>query len=209
MRIGFFLFPQLTQLDFTGPYEVLARLPEAQVQLIALNPEPITTELGLRLLPDTLCDDVSELDVLVVPGGPGINKVLACRDSLGFLTRVRATWVTSVCTGSLVLGKAGLLQGYRATTHWCYLELLSLVGATPVSERVVTDRNRITAAGVSAGLEFGFELARRLTDDRVAGRIQCGIEYDPSPPPPWAPEDREAVWERNAAQREERRRLLE
>lgn len=211
MNIGFFLFPGLTQLDFTGPYDVLARLPGANVQLIALGEGPIKTELGLQLLPDTRADQVEKLDVLMVPGGPqGINQVLACRESLGFIERVgsSASWVTSVCTGALALGKAGLLRGYRATTHWAFLELLTVVGATPVSERVVTDRNRVTGAGVTAGIECALQLARLLTDDRTAGRIQCIIEYDPGAVPPLTQEDKDAIWQATVGERETRRQLL-
>lgn len=208
MRIGFFLYPGMTQLDFTGPYEVLSRLPGAEVKLMAMDSQPIRTELGLTLVPDTLATDVDALEVLMVPGGPAVNRVLECRESLNFLATVRTDYVTSVCTGALALGKAGLLKGYRATTHWCFLDLLSLVGATPVSERVVVDRNRFTGAGVTAGLEFGFTLARQLVGDEATRRIQAIIEYDPAPAPPLSPADREAVQRAVAPEYAERRRLL-
>jgi cyclohexyl-isocyanide hydratase len=184
MRIGFLLFPGLTQLDLTGPYEVLARLPGAQVHMLWKTLVPVRSEHGLELLPTTGLDDCPPLDVLCVPGGPGINELLTDAQVLAFLRRTAesARWVTAVCTGSLVLGAAGLLRGRRATTHWMSLEFLSAFGAHPVDERVVVDGNVVTGGGVTAGIDFGLELATLLADRRTAETIQLAIQYDPHPP---------------------------
>ena len=182
--IGMILFPGLTQLDLTGPYEVFARLPDTRVRLVGLSDAPVKSEFGLTLLPDSRLDPSSGFDVLVVPGGPGVNPLLDDDPFLDCLAAVaeRAKWVTAVCTGALVLGAAGLLRGYRATTHWQSLELLPLVGATPVAQRVVIDRNRITGGGVTAGIDFGLTLAATLHGRQVAEKIQLVMEYAPAPP---------------------------
>jgi cyclohexyl-isocyanide hydratase len=180
-RIGFVLFPRLTQLDLTGPYEVFGRLPDAQVLLV--GPES-RSDTGLRLQSDATFDASPQLDVLCVPGGPGVNGGMEDEALLSFLRRQsqHASWITSVCTGALVLGAAGLLQGYRATTHWLSLDLLPRFGAIPVRERVVIDRNRATGGGVTAGIDFGLRLAAELRGEKVAKEIQLLIEYDPAPP---------------------------
>ncbi|HEX4145031.1 MAG TPA: DJ-1/PfpI family protein [Pirellulales bacterium] len=182
--VGLLLFPGLTQLDLTGPYEVLARMPDTQVVLAALSDGPVKSEFGLTILPDRRLDPADTFDVLVVPGGPGVNRLLDDDAFLDCLAAVaaRAQWITAVCTGALLLGAAGLLAGYRATTHWQSLELLPLVGATPVAERVVIDRNRITGGGISAGIDFGLTLAATLHGQAVAERIQLVMEYAPAPP---------------------------
>lgn len=178
------LFDGVTQLDLTGPYEVLARMPDTRVHLVAERREPVRSEWGLVILPDATFDDAPPLDVLCVPGGWSVNARLTDDTLLAFLRDrgARARYVTSVCSGSLLLGAAGLLRGYRATTHWLSLDLLPLLGAEPVRARVVLDRNRITGAGVTAGLDFGLALAAELFDASVAQAIQLAIEYDPSPP---------------------------
>jgi cyclohexyl-isocyanide hydratase len=180
-RIGFVLFPRLTQLDLTGPYEVFGRLPDAQVLLV--GPEA-RSDTGLRLRPDADLAGAPQLDVLCVPGGPGVNAAMEDEALLAFLRTQaqRAAWITSVCTGALVLGAAGLLDGYRATTHWLSIDLLPRFGAIPVRERVVIDRNRATGGGVTAGIDFGLRLAAELRGEKVAKEIQLLIEYDPAPP---------------------------
>jgi len=156
MKIGMLIFPDMTQLDFTGPYEVFAQLPGSQVHVIAKSLEPVAAIGGLRFLPDTAMDDTPQLDLLFVAGGPGVGALMEDRATLEFLRRQaeQARYVTAVCTGALVLGAAGLLKGYRATTHWLSMELLPLFGAEAVADRVVIDRNRITGGGVTAGIDF-------------------------------------------------------
>jgi cyclohexyl-isocyanide hydratase len=181
-RIGFVLFPKLTQLDLTGPFEVFGRLPDAQVLLV--GPGEARSDTGLWLRPDVGFEGAPQLDVLCVPGGPGVNAAMEDETLLAFLRSQaeRAAWVTSVCTGALVLGAAGLLRGYRATTHWLSLDLLAGFGAIPVRERVVVDRNRVTGGGVTAGIDFGLRLAAELRGERAAKEIQLILEYDPAPP---------------------------
>ena len=184
LAVGILLFDGVTQLDLTGPYEVLARMPDTRVSLLASTLEPVRTEWGLRIIPDLALRDAPMFDVICVPGGWGVNAALTKEEILDFL-RVQgenARYVTSVCSGALLLGAAGLLRGYRATTHWMSLDLLKSFGATPVSERVVRDRNRITGAGVTAGIDFAFVLAAELFGQSVAQGIQLAIEYDPHPP---------------------------
>jgi cyclohexyl-isocyanide hydratase len=182
--VGILLFPGLTQLDLTGPYEVLARLPDTRVFLAALSDAPVKSEFGLTIFPDCRLDRASKFDVLVVPGGPGVNRLLDDDAFLECLAAVgaRGQWITAVCTGALLLGAAGLLTGYRATTHWQSLELLPLVGATPVAGRVVIDRNRVTGGGITAGIDFGLTLAGELHGQEVAEKIQLVMEYAPAPP---------------------------
>ena len=184
VAIGMILFPNLTQLDFTGPYEVFSRLPNTKVYLLAPTLDPIYSESGLTLMPNTSFGRSPTLDVLFVPGGLGINHKLKDTEFLQFLKTQgdRAGYVTSVCTGSLLLAAAGLLQGYRATTHWCFMGLLSMFGVETVAERVVIDRNRITAGGITAGIDFGLVLAAELFGDVVAQEIQLWMEYNPAPP---------------------------
>jgi cyclohexyl-isocyanide hydratase len=184
LSIGMVLFQNLTQLDFTGPYEVFARLPNTRVYLLAETLEPVRSDRGLAFLPDTTFEEAPTLDMLFVPGGPGINPKLEDAAFLHFLKTKgeQARYVTSVCTGALLLGAAGLLQGYRATTHWRSLEFLKTFGAEPLAERVVIDRNRITGGGVTAGIDFGLAIAAELFGETIAQTIQLWIEYDPAPP---------------------------
>jgi cyclohexyl-isocyanide hydratase len=216
LQIGFLAFPHLTQLDLTGPYEVLARVPGARVHVLAREPGPIVAEGGLTLLPTGTLADAPPLDVLCVPGGAGVNAVLEDDATLDWLAAqgARARWVTSVCTGALALGAAGLLRGHLATTHWLSLDLLPLFGATPLDERVVVDRNRITGGGVTAGIDFGLTLAARLAGEEAARRIALGLEYAPAPPFPGSPRSAApahvtATMEASRPVREERRRLCE
>lgn len=184
LSVGMILFPDLTLLDLVGPYDVFSRMPGVHVYLVASSLEPIRTDKGLTLTPDTSFENAPSFDILFVPGGPGQLLVMEDEHFLDFLREQGQTarLITSVCTGSLVLGAAGLLRGYRATTHWRYLDLLSLLGAQPVAERVVVDQNRITGAGVSAGIDLALIIASVLFGERVAQAIQLGIEYDPQPP---------------------------
>ncbi len=184
MRIGYLLFQRLTQLDLTGAYEVLARLPDTESLLVAPTRQHVVSDTGLSFTPDATFADVPTLDVLVVPGGPGATEAMIDAAVLAYVARAGAgaTWVTSVCTGALVLGAAGLLHGYRATTHWASMGLLPYFGATPVHERVVIDRNRVTGGGVTAGIDFGLTLAAEIAGRAVAEGIQLNLEYAPAPP---------------------------
>jgi len=184
LSVGIPLFDGVTQLDLTGPYEVLARMPNTRVSLLSSTLEPVRTEWGLTITPDLTLSDAPMFDVICVPGGWGVNAALTDDALLSFLRRQGegARYLTSVCSGALLLGAAGLLRGYKATTHWMSLDMLKSFGAIPVSERVVRDRNRITGAGVTAGIDFAFVLAAELFGQSVAQRIQLAIEYDPHPP---------------------------
>jgi cyclohexyl-isocyanide hydratase len=217
LSVGMLLFEGATQLDLTGPYEVLSRMPNTRVLLLASTMKPVRSEWGLTITPDAALSDAPQLDVICVPGGWGVNALLTDERLLDFL-RVQgegARYVTSVCSGALVLGAAGLLRGYRATTHWMSLDLLTLFGATPVAERVVRDRNRITGAGVTAGIDFSLVLAAELFGESVAQGIQLAIEYEPSPPfesgsPRTAPEEvREAVSRAGASSLAQRRAIID
>ena len=183
-RIGMLLFPKLTQLDLTGPYEVLARLPGAEISLVWKSLEPVYAGTGLGLLPTCTLADAPEFDVLFVPGGRGVVPLFRDQEVLGFLReRARtARYVTAVCTGSLLLGAAGLLEGYEATTHWAFHELLVHGRARPVRKRVVVDRNRITGGGVTAGVDFALRLVAEIGGEQLARAIQLALEYDPDPP---------------------------
>ncbi|HET9960461.1 MAG TPA: DJ-1/PfpI family protein [Polyangiaceae bacterium] len=184
MNVGFLLFPRFTQLDLTGPYEVLSRLPSVSMHLVSETLDGARSDTGLTLAPTHTFESAPQLDLLCVPGGAGVNAVIESDAALTFLEEqgARARYVTSVCTGALALGAAGLLRGYRATTHWRYLELLSRFGAEPVKQRVVIDRNRVTGAGVTAGIDFALTLAAELYGEKLACEIQLYIEYDPAPP---------------------------
>lgn len=184
ITIGLVLFPGLTQLDLTGPAEVFSRLPDTEVRLLWKTLDPVRSDSGLTILPTGTFDQCEQLDVLCVPGGPGQIELMDDEETLGFLRRVAPTCrlVTSVCTGSLVLAAAGLLDGYRATSHWSSIDQLSLLGAQPVAERVVRDGNRITGAGVTSGIDFALTVAAELAGEDTAQRIQLQLEYDPHPP---------------------------
>ena len=183
-QIGLLLFPNVTQLDMTGPYEVFIKFPDAKVHLIWKTLDPVTAAGGMRLLPSATLADCPQLDLVCVPGGAGMNALLNDDEVLDFLRRQAsgARYITSVCTGSLVLGAAGLLRGRRATTHWMSLPMLAAFGCEPVAERVVVDGNVITGGGVTAGIDFALTVAGDLLGAEAAERIQLGMEYDPHPP---------------------------
>ena len=184
MIIGMVLFPNLTQLDLTGPHEVFGRLPGTKVLLIAETIEPVKSDSGLWLTPNTTFENSPQADLLFVPGGRGIFDAMQNKKLTSFLQTqaVNAKYITSVCTGSLVLAAAGLLNGYKATTHWLSLHLLKLFGVNVIEERVVIDRNRITGGGVTAGIDFGLFVAAKVFGESVAKEVQLMMEYDPAPP---------------------------
>jgi cyclohexyl-isocyanide hydratase len=184
MIAGMVIFPGLTQLDLTGPYEVFIRLPGMKVLLIAESMEGVKSDHGLLLTPDATFDDAPQADILFVPGGNGVFNAMQHKKLLHFLQQQakQAKYVTSVCTGSLVLGAAGLLSGYKATTHWLSINLLKLFNVEVQEQRVVVDRNRITGGGVTAGIDFGFYVAAALYGEHVAKEVQLMMEYNPAPP---------------------------
>jgi putative intracellular protease/amidase len=181
MRIAIPLYDGFTALDAVGPYEVLSRLPGAQVRFVAAEPGPKTTETGSLTL---ALADVPAAEILVVPGGAGSRKLVNNEELISWICKIHATtrWTSSVCTGSLLLGAAGILKGLEATTHWLAMDLLAGFGAIPVSRRVVVQGKVITAAGVSAGIDMALHLAAFVAGEDVARAIQLSIEYDPAPP---------------------------
>jgi putative intracellular protease/amidase len=179
------IFDRLTALDAVGPYEVLSRVPDARVRFVGIDPSAVRTDTGsLALIADHGIDEIDSADILLIPGGPGEAAVRGQPRVLDWVRRVHATtrWTASVCTGSLVLAAAGLLDGLPATSHWLALDTLRELGALPVSERVVVQGKIITAAGVSAGIDMALRLVQLEFGDDVAQAIQLGIEYDPQPP---------------------------
>lgn len=185
MRIAILVFDRLTALDAIGPYEVLSRLPGAELRLVATEPGLKRTDTGaLGVQADFALGELADPDVVLVPGGAGSRPLMEDTEVLDWLRAAheRSTWTSSVCTGALVLGAAGILKGKRATTHWAFLERLAELGAETVNERVVEDGKVMTAAGVSAGIDMALTLAARIAGDAVAQAIQLGIEYDPRPP---------------------------
>jgi cyclohexyl-isocyanide hydratase len=184
LNVVVLLFPNVTQLDFTGPAQVFSKFPNARVHLAWHTLEPVPTDAGWCIVPTTTLEDCPPADVLFVPGGAGAFNLFTDHTALEFLRRKAsdARWITSVCTGSFALAAAGLLTGYRATSHWASLHMLAEFGAVPVSNRVVRDRNRMTGAGVTSGIDFAFVLAAELYSDEIARGIQLAIEYDPEPP---------------------------
>lgn len=183
-RIGFLIFPEIMQLDMTGPYEVFTKLPDTEVKLIWKDLEPVTVAGGMRILPDVTYETCPDLDIICVPGGGGMNPLMNDPQTLDFLRNkaLQVKYVTSVCTGSLVLAAAGLLKGRRAACHWMSREMLSEFGAIPDPSRVVIDGNYISGGGVTAGIDFGLTVAAEIFGEAVAKAVQLGIEYNPSPP---------------------------
>jgi len=185
MRIAILIFDKLTALDAIGPYEVLSRVPGAEVTFVAKEAGPKRTDTGfLQITADASIDELTDPEIVLVPGGEGNRPLIADEEVLDWLRAVHETskWTTSVCTGSLVLAAAGILDGLEATSHWAYLDRLAEGGAIPVERRVVEQGKVITAAGVSAGIDMALTLVARETHDDVAKAIQLGIEYDPEPP---------------------------
>ena len=196
LNIGLLLFPKVTQLDFTGPLQVFSSLPGATVHLVWKRIEPVPSDSVLMLTPTTTLADCPQLDVICVPGGAGSDNMVNDEEMLAFLRRQAegAKYITSVCTGSLVLGAAGLLKGYRAATHWSAMDCLAPFGAIPEKTRVCVDRNRVTGGGVTAGIDFALTLVSIMFDRTTAEAIQLRLEYNPAPPfnagsPDTAPED--------------------
>eukprot|EP00271_Cylindrocystis_brebissonii_P022369 TRINITY_DN8587_c0_g3_i1.p1 TRINITY_DN8587_c0_g3~~TRINITY_DN8587_c0_g3_i1.p1 ORF type:complete len:230 (+),score=31.16 TRINITY_DN8587_c0_g3_i1:308-997(+) len=184
LQIGFLIFPYVQQLDLTGPYDVFAAMPFATVRLIWQDLEPFCSSSGMLLTPDTSFEDCPQLDVLCIPGGMGVNDVMEDEVTLDFIRQQApgARYVTSVCTGSLVLAAAGLLRGRKATTHWASVQFLAALGAEVVNARVVRDDKYLTGGGVTAGIDFALTLAAELVGDTEAQVIQLQLEYAPAPP---------------------------
>jgi cyclohexyl-isocyanide hydratase len=184
LDIGLLVFPKVQQLDLTGPYEVFASIPDARMHLVGRTLDPVVSATGLVLAPTITFADCPQLDVICVPGGAGINALLRDEQTLAFVRRqaAGARYVTSVCTGALVLGAAGLLKGKQATTHWGSHDLLAGYGAVPVKARVVRDGNLFSGGGVTAGIDFALTLAEELIGRDAAQAIQLNLEYAPEPP---------------------------
>ena len=196
LEIGLLVFPKVTQLDLTGPVQVFSSVPGAKLHLIWKRIEPIQSDSVLVHTPTATFAECPQLDVICVPGGVGSDDLLNDEEVLAFLRKQAegAKFVTSVCTGSLVLGAAGLLRGYRAATHWTAMDNLAAFGAIPTQKRVVIDRNRVTGGGVTAGIDFALTLVAKLADEKTAQAIQLRLEYNPAPPfnagsPDTAPKD--------------------
>ena len=184
-NIGFVIFPDLTQLDFTGPLQVLARLPQSAIHIVAKSEAPVPSDCGLGLVPTHTFANCPPIDLICVPGGSyGVVQAMSDRETIEFVRRRAGTakYVTSVCTGAFILGVAGILKGRRATTHWAFTDLLPLVGAKHEKARVVKDGNVITAGGVTSGIDFGLSIVAEIAGETTAQTIQLGIEYDPAPP---------------------------
>src|ERR1051325_6258381 len=210
-NIGFVIFPELTQLDFTGPQQVLARLPASAMHIIAKSSDPVPSDSGLGLVPTHTFETCPQLDLICIPGGnAGVVRAMSDSDTIEFVRTqsMTAKYVTSVCTGAFILGAAGLLKGRRATTHWAFTELLPLVGATYEKARIVKDGNVITAGGVTSGIDFGIEVVAEIAGESLPQAIQLGIEYDPHPPfdcghPDRAPDDVNPRFSRDMRRRDQ------
>jgi cyclohexyl-isocyanide hydratase len=182
--IAFLLYPGVTQLDLTGPAQFLSRLGNVTMHYVAKTASPVPTDAGFAIVPTATFADVPRADILCVPGGISCVDVIEDDETLAWVRAAgeSAQWVTSVCTGSLILGAAGLLRGYRAGCHWAWREHLALFGAEPVAERVVFDRNRVTGGGVTAGIDFALALIAAIRGEAHARIVQLALEYDPAPP---------------------------
>lgn len=186
MKIAMLAYPGMTPLDLFGPLQVWSQLPDTEIQFVWKNTEPATTDTGLAVVPTHSFSDAFETpDILFAPGGvkPTL-ELMQDAETIEFLKHrgEKATWVTSVCTGALLLGAAGLLNGYKATTHWAAMDMLAGFGAVPTKERYVIDRNRATGGGVTAGIDFGLALVAEIAGPELAQVIQLALEYAPQPP---------------------------
>ncbi|MCD6076023.1 MAG: putative transcription regulator protein ThiJ/PfpI [Rhodospirillales bacterium] len=183
LRVGMVLFPNLTSLDLIGPHDVL-NTPRCKIDLLWHRIEPVPVQGSFSILPTATFADYDPPDILFVPGGPGQLPAMDDEALIAFVAKAAKTakYITSVCTGSLILGAAGLLKGKRATSHWASLDQLKLLGAIPVAERVVEDGNVITGAGVTSGIDFALVLTARIWGEAAAKAIQLALEYDPQPP---------------------------
>ena len=184
IHIGFLIYPDVTQLDATGPAQVLSRVPGAIIHMIWKTLDPVATDAGFSILPTDTFESCLDLDVVCIPGGLGQMPLMNDAAVLDFLKRQgeQARYITSVCSGSLLWGAAGLLKGYKSACHWAFRDMLPAFGAEPVKQRIVHDRNRISGGGVTAGIDFGLALAAELAGEDIAKEIQLFIEYDPEPP---------------------------
>ena len=184
VKAGFFIFDQMQLLDFAAPYDAFSSTPEIEVSLIGETLKPITTTSGLSFQPDHDISTILPLDVLCIPGGNGVNRFLNNEPVLDFIRKEanEVRFLTSICTGSLILGATGLLKGRKATTHWSAMEFLPLFGAIPVEERVVVDGHIITAGGITAGMDFGLVIIAKLLGEDTAKKTQLLMQYDPEPP---------------------------
>lgn len=184
MKIGFIVFPQVTALDFTGPAQVFSQLPDSEIFIIARQLEAVRTDAGFSILPTVSINNAPQLDMLCIPGGLGQKTVSDDEQFMQFIQQQgkQAKYITSVCSGSLILAKAGLLNGFKATSHWAALPQLAEFDVTAVKQRVVVDRNRITGGGVTAGIDFALTLVATIYGEHTAKLIQLGLEYAPAPP---------------------------
>jgi len=184
IRIAFLLYPHFTQLDLTGPAQFLSRLGKARIDYVAKSRDPVPTDSGFAIVPTATFDEAGAADILCVPGGISCVDAMEDEEILAWVRQAAggARWVTSVCTGSLILGAAGLLRGYRAACHWAWREHLALFGARPVAQRVVFDRDRVTGGGVTAGIDFALALTAAVRGEAHARTVQLALEYDPAPP---------------------------
>lgn len=184
ISVAFLVFPNVTQLDLTGPAQVLSRLGNTTLNLVWKTKDPVPTDAGFPLLPTATFEEIDTVDILCVPGGLGTMEIMQDPEVLAWLKTVaaEAQWVTSVCTGSLVLGAAGLLRGYKSGCHWASIDQLAFFGAIPVKQRIVEDRNRFSGGGVTSGIDFALALMARIRGEDHAKFVQLSIEYDPNPP---------------------------
>jgi cyclohexyl-isocyanide hydratase len=178
-----FLFPNVTQLDLTGPLQVLSRFPNVRIHVVSATMDPVRTDSGFAIVPTSTLANAPQGDILLVPGGDGAFELLSDQTAMRFLQAqsAQASWITSVCTGSILIAAAGLLNGYRATSHWASLDFLEKFGAIPISQRTVRDRNRLTGAGVTSGIDFALELGALVFGADAAKSVQLALEYDPHP----------------------------
>ncbi len=184
INVVFVLFDNVTQLDFTGPVQFLSRLPGAVVHVAAKTTDPIRTDCGFAIVPTISFADCPQADIICIPGGHGVRQAISDSAIVDFVRAqsANANWITSVCTGALILGAAGLLNGKQATTHWAYTQLLEKFGASYKQARVVRDGNLVTAGGVTSGIDFALELIASIADEDIAKAVQLSLEYDPAPP---------------------------